>query len=169
MDVTGLPPVAAPTARLLVLGSMPGDRSLREQRYYAHPRNLFWPFMGELLGAGPELPYEERLAVLERAGVALWDVLQHCHRPGSLDASIVRGSEVPNDLAGFLARHPLVRAIALNGGKARTSFQRTMRSSLPASIQVLEMPSTSPANAGQSRAVKRAAWSRILPVLDGPR
>jgi TDG/mug DNA glycosylase family protein len=71
MIVCSFPPVSAPDAKLLILGSMPGNASLAANQYYAHPRNLFWPIMGEVFGAGPELPYVERLLVLQRQGVAL--------------------------------------------------------------------------------------------------
>ena len=62
---------------VLVLGSMPGAASLARTEYYGHPRNAFWPIMGALFGAGPELPYAERTARLTAAGVQcelhLWD------------------------------------------------------------------------------------------------
>ena len=76
-------PVADENARVLVLGSMPGLKSLQAGQYYAHPQNRFWPFMGQLVGAGPDLPYPERCRRLARAGIALWDVLSCCERPGS--------------------------------------------------------------------------------------
>jgi hypothetical protein len=94
----GLPPQAAPDCRVLVLGSMPGAASLAAARYYAHPRNRFWPLMGALCGFDPALDYPLRLAALQAAGVGLWDVIGTCERRGSLDADIVRGSEVANPL-----------------------------------------------------------------------
>src|SRR5437763_7222683 len=112
------PPQSAPDCRVLILGSMPGERSLALGQYYGHPQNLFWPFMGALCGAGPELSYRARLAQLKQAGIGLWDVLAQCVRPGSLDGRIERASEVPNDLAGLITRRPRLAAIALNGGKA---------------------------------------------------
>jgi len=98
--IRSFPPVATSEARVLILGSMPGIASLTAGQYYAHPRNAFWRIMGKLVGAGPENPYDERLRILKKGGIALWDVLDSCVRPGSLDANI--SNETPNDFAIFL-------------------------------------------------------------------
>ena len=103
--LTGFPPIAAADARVLVLGSMPSVASLAREQYYGHPQNAFWPIMGRLFGAGPELPYDERKAVLVERGVAVWDVLQSCRRAGSLDTAIDRDSEQANDFATFFRKH----------------------------------------------------------------
>lgn len=158
-------PVIAPGCRLMILGSMPGLQSLRAEQYYYHPQNLFWRFMGELFGAGRELPYEARLERLKARHVGLWDSLAHCERGGSLDSAIVRDSEVPNDFAALLAAHPSVRAIACNGGKSWQAFRRhvvpTLRPDTLARIECLQLPSTSPANASQPVAAKLERW-RVL-------
>lgn len=152
-------------ARLLILGSMPGEASLAAQQYYAHPRNLFWPFMDALFGVPAAAPYAERLRRLNAAGVALWDVLAACERPGSLDGRIVRASEVANDFAAFFAQHRALEAIALNGGKAAEAFARHVQRASPSAVarlRVLHLPSTSPANAGQSAAHKLDRWRAAL-------
>lgn len=170
--VESLPPREPACARLLILGSMPGLASLRAAQYYAHPRNQFWPTMEALFGVPFALPYGERVERLNAQGIALWDVLRACERPGSLDASIVRGSEQANDFAGFLDRHPQLAAIALNGGAARDAFHRHARPLLGQrldGVQLIALPSTSPANAGLSLAAKRAAWQALqafVPVTD---
>ena len=81
-------PIADENARILILGSMPGQASLDAGQYYAHKRNLFWPIMAELLQFDVSASYEEKTAALRAAGIALWDVLQSCKREGSLDANI---------------------------------------------------------------------------------
>jgi len=164
--LTGLPPVAGARVRVLVLGSMPGAVSLEARRYYAHPRNLFWPLMGALIGAGPELPYTARLARLQARGLALWDVLQHCRRRGSLDAAIRADTEVPNDFAAFFAAQPQLRAVFFNGRKAEQAFLRRVRPQLAAPLPALVgLPSTSPANAAVPAAEKLRRWRELLDWL----
>jgi hypoxanthine-DNA glycosylase len=166
---TSFPPQAARDCRVLVLGSMPGERSLAERRYYAHPQNLFWPFMGELCGAGPDLGYAARIARLKAAGIGVWDVLESCERPGSLDGRIVRASEVANDLPALIARRPRLRAIALNGAKAAQAFRahvlRELDDATLARLTLLALPSTSPAHASMPRAQKLARWMALRAFL----
>lgn len=166
MQRFSFPPIVAPGATVLILGSMPGVRSLQLGQYYGHPRNLFWTILGELTGASPQLPYAERVAKLQAAGVALWDVLEYCERPGSLDADIVRGSEIPNDIPDLLARYPTIQAIAFNGQTAAKSFARYVAPSLDpelaARVTLLPLPSTSPANQGIAQADKLARWRTAL-------
>ena len=101
----GFPPVADKSARLLVLGSLPGRASLTAHEYYANKQNAFWRIMGDLVDAGPALPYEQRLKRLNAAGIALWDVMAAGERPGSLDADIVKSSVRINDFSAFFAVH----------------------------------------------------------------
>jgi len=157
--VQSFPPIIAPGARLLILGSMPGAASLSAGQYYAHPRNAFWPILGTLCGFPAEAPYAVRVAALQVAGVAVWDVLQSCVRPGSLDTAIERSSEVANDIVGLLARHPGIRRIGFNGGTAEAAFRRHVPAAAVAGLQLLRLPSTSPANASWSFERKLAAWS----------
>jgi len=164
-QVQSFPPITRQTARVLILGSMPGGASLRAQQYYAHPRNQFWPIVGALLGFDPASPYEVRVDALRAADVALWDVLASCVRPGSLDSAIEQRSAVPNDFAGFLAAHPQIRRIGFNGATAEALYARLVRPQLAASpeIQHLRLPSTSPAHAALPFAAKLRAWQVIRP------
>ncbi len=155
----GFPPIAARTARILILGSMPGQASLDADRYYAHPQNSFWPIMGELVGADPDLPYRSRARALKSAGIALWDVLASCERQGSLDADIQKRSIVVNDFVRFFANHPRVTDVFFNGTMAEASFRRHV---LPlighTSLRYIRLPSTSPAHASLSRTRKLELW-----------
>lgn len=171
--LTGLAPIAAPDARVLILGSMPGAASLAAQQYYAHPQNRFWRFLSAILGVDlVSLDYRQRVDRLRAAGIAVWDVLKHCERPGSLDADIVRGSEVANDFPAFFAAHRRLRAVYLNGGTAARAFARHVQPWLTRDhpeVRVTALPSTSPANAGQPMALKHAAWMQVAEALSrGP-
>ena len=162
---TGFPPVEPKRARTLVLGSLPSAESIRQGQYYAHPRNAFWPIMGELFGAGRERPYEQRLRKLAAHGVMLWDVLRAAHRPGSLDSAIHPRQLESNDISALLARHPELEKIVFNGGAAETLFWRHVAKKcgdLLSGVELVRLPSTSPACARVSFAQKLAAWRSAL-------
>ena len=161
------PAVTDPGARLLILGSMPGQASLQAARYYAHPRNAFWSIMGDLFAAGPDLPYPQRLARLQAAGIAFGDVIAACERPGSLDAAIVAPSVRANDFAGFFAGHPNIERVYFNGAAAESSFRRHVLPGLPGfALPLIRLPSTSPAHAALSYGEKLAAWSHLVMARD---
>lgn len=161
----GFPPIAGAHARILILGSLPGQVSLQRQQYYAQPQNTFWKIMGRLFGAGPDLAYDERAQRLVSNGIALWDVCAAAQRPGSLDASIVHSSVAPNDFASFIASHPDIRFICFNGGKAADLYRRLVLPNLPATLRAIHhetLPSTSPAHAAMGFEEKLARWAAVL-------
>jgi hypoxanthine-DNA glycosylase len=161
----GFPPIADAAARVLVLGSLPGRKSLEMGQYYAQPQNAFWKIMGMLFGAEPTLPYTERVAQLRAHGVAVWDVLAAGERDGSLDSAIVRESIVVNDFAKFFAEHPRIELICFNGATAAALFRRRVQPSLPpecVAIGTRVLPSTSPAHAALRFEHKLARWSAAL-------
>ena len=131
-------------------------------QYYAHPRNLFWPILGELAGAAPVLPYQQRIEALKQARIALWDVLKSCAREGSLDSGIERDSLVANDFRSFFLRHPKITHVFFNGAKAEACYRtHVLRDCQLGPLQYLRLPSTSPANAGIPYERKFAAWRLI--------
>ncbi|MBL8430422.1 MAG: DNA-deoxyinosine glycosylase [Dechloromonas sp.] len=159
----GFPPVASPSAQVLVLGSLPGKASLAAQEYYANKQNAFWRIMGDLVGAGPALPYSQRLQRLCAAGIALWDVIAAGERPGSLDADIVKKTVCANDFSAFFAVNRSIARVFFNGGVAEAAFRRHVLPGLQgADLQLIRLPSTSPAHAASSYAEKLAAWSAII-------
>jgi len=167
----GFPPIADASARVLVLGSLPGVKSLEMREYYAQPYNAFWRIMGELTGAGPALEYPARLVLLRAHGVAVWDVLAAGEREGSLDSSIVRASIVVNDFNAFFERHRQLRLICFNGNTAAGLFTRKVLPGLAPTWAALErraLPSTSPAYASLRFEQKLARWREALGGLATP-
>jgi hypoxanthine-DNA glycosylase len=143
-----------------VLGSLPGQRSLAEQQYYAHPRNAFWRIMRDVYGVGGN--YRERCDALVRCRVAVWDVLHSSVRPGSMDADIVPDTAEVNDFSSFFVEHPAIRRVLCNGQTAGRLFLRRALPVLPVGVPVDVMPSTSPAYASMSYDVKLQKWQAAL-------
>jgi hypoxanthine-DNA glycosylase len=152
----GFPPVADSRARVLVLGSLPGRKSLLEKEYYAHPQNAFWPVMKEIFGAAGN--YEERCACLLRHEVAVWDVLRASVRPGSMDADIQQSTATANDFDTFFEQHPCVQGVAFNGRKAEKLFRDIVTSHRASRLRKLSLPSTSPAYAAMPFEGKLERW-----------
>ena len=144
-----------------MLGTLPGEESLRRVEYYAHPRNLFWPIVFALFGATPAADYHARLEFVAAHGIALWDVCAMAERRASLDSAIKR--EVPNPIHDLRDAHPGIAAVAFNGGGARRLYDRHFRRR-PA-LLYLHPPSTSPAHASLSFAQKLARWQAVSGAL----
>lgn len=158
-------PIAHPSARILILGSMPGIQSLNASQYYAHKQNAFWKIMRELTGLNPDSPYTERLETLMASGIALWDVLNSCVRGGSLDHAIDLKSIQINDFQSFLQQHPQLELICFNGSFAERCFATHVLPTLDCSLPLIRLPSTSPAHATLSLEEKTKAWE----IAIGPR
>lgn len=170
MLITSFPPVISPISTVLILGSMPGQKSLCLQQYYAHARNHFWRLMADLVGVPQEVDYAERIERLAEIGVALWDSLRACERPdSSLDSRIVVETEEPNDFSELLKTYPTIRAICFNGKKSERVFRKRVLDGITPSIRqrldIISLPSTSPANAGYTYEQKLARWRVILDYL----
>jgi len=167
--VFSFPPIAAPNARVLILGSMPGLASLQAGQYYAHPRNQFWTILAALLGRESWQDYAEKRQALLDAHIALWDVLQSCRRPGSLDANIAKPSMVVNDFVDFLNEHPQIRHIFFNGATAEQTFRRSVSPALSfTALHLQRLPSTSPAHAALNFQQKLQQWQTLNAVLQLP-
>ena len=146
---------------MLILGSLPGERSLAEQRYYAHPQNRFWHLVSEVIGRDLQpLPYNERLAALLEAKVGLWDVVASATRTGSLDAAI-REAE-PNALTDLAASLPDLRAVGFNGA-ASAKIGTAQLACAP--LALVPLPSSSPAYASMPLEEKERRWARLREFL----
>jgi hypoxanthine-DNA glycosylase len=155
--LTGLAPVIDQRARVLILGSFPSTASLTAQQYYAHPQNQFWRVLGAVTGQPlRDMDYPARIAAVQAAGIAIWDIYSSCERAGSLDAAIRDARE--NNLAHLKESAPALRRICFNG---RTAARR-IREVEAMGFEALILPSTSPAHAGMRFEEKLARWHRGL-------
>lgn len=152
-------PVARADARILILGSLPGQRSLHAVQYYAHPQNAFWRIMRDLVGANGS--YEQRCATLVENGIALWDVLAESLRPGSMDADIKLDTAKANDFGAFYRRHPDIERLCFNGQKAAQMYSMFVDDTGSA-MQRHTLPSTSPAYAAMAYSEKLAKWRSAI-------
>ena len=155
------PPIVDREALVLVLGTLPGEESLRRQEYYAHPRNLFWPIIFALFDAAPAADYSARLAFVAAHRIALWDVCETGEREASADATIRR--ERPNAIDALLANHPQIGAVAFNGTGARRLYDRHF--ARRPDLAYLALPSTSPAHARIDFAGKLMRWAALREAL----
>ncbi len=117
-------PIVDNYAKILILGSMPGQASLAANQYYAHHRNAFWPIMTQLLQIHPDASYEEKITALKSSQIALWDVLKSCQRTGSLDSMIEMDTQTINDFQSFFLANGKITHVFFNGGKAEACFMR---------------------------------------------
>lgn len=160
----GMPPIGARDARLLILGSLPGDESSRQQQYYAHPQNQFWRILCAVFNAPFTTVYAERLALLDQQSIAVWDVVHNASRPGSLDAAIT--APVANDFLTFFTVQQRISAIAFNGKKAAALFKSCIGDAEVIArtehITMITLPSTSPAAATLKLDEKIDKWRAFL-------
>lgn len=154
---TSFPPITSSETEILILGSIPGDRSIAENEYYGHPRNRFWRVLATLTNS--ELPesYSDKKTLLLENRIGLWDVAHKANRKGSLDSDIKNA--VPNDIAALISQHPHLKIIGFNGRKAEALYDRFF--DRVERISYWSLPSTSPANAGCSLSMLCKRW-RVL-------
>lgn len=150
-------PRSSTASQILILGTMPGTKSLEVNQYYGHNQNNFWKFMFTIFNEDFSNDYETRKALLQKNKIALWDVLQYCDRVGSLDSAIK--NEIANDFETFLKQHSNIKTILFNGQKAASFFKKYVH--LNEKYQFITLPSTSPANAGIPYQSKLEQWSII--------
>ncbi|MGN1154110.1 MAG: DNA-deoxyinosine glycosylase [Candidatus Gastranaerophilaceae bacterium] len=149
------------SSKILILGSMPGVKSLEEQQYYAYPQNRFWKIMGSICNKSelPEFDYDTKLKTLLINNIALWDTIKSCKREGSLDSDI--HNEIPNDIRKLLRKYPNIQIICLNGNKSYSAFKKYFPDILE-KYTCYKMPSTSTANARYGLDILIKEWSKFV-------
>ena len=149
----------------------PGVASLEARQYYAHPRNAFWPIMAELFGVEWADSYAAKIKQFKELPLVLWDVLRSCQRDGSLDSDIAPDRLEPNAIAQLLFQYPSITLIVFNGAAAEKYFLQKVAESVQQfrRVELVRLPSTSPAHASKTRQQKIAEWAIIRAHLDGSR
>ncbi len=162
---TSFSAIATTNAKILILGSMPGEESLKQQRYYAHPRNAFWYIMSHILSFDNNIPYDAKVDILKARNIALWDVLKCCNRSGSLDSSIQSSSIKINNFEEFFRHHPSIQCLFFNGTKAEHEYKKRVIPTLQniqSPIKYHKFTSTSPAMAMRTKEEKLAEWKPLI-------
>jgi len=157
MRIYSFPPISTPDATVLILGTMPGERSLQLQQYYGHRNNTFWKLMFDIFNEPFSEDYEARKELLKKNKIALWDVLEACIRKGSADSAIVE--EIPNDFEPFFKKHPKIKTIVFDGRNAEAYFKKLIK--IQDGYTFITLPSTSPANARKNYQEKLSEWKII--------
>lgn len=161
----GFPPITDEWATVLILGTMPGEESLRKNEYYGNIRNSFWRIMARLLDFEYDVSYKEKTKILKKNKIALWDVIYMCKRQGSLDSMIIDNTITQNDFTSFYRSHPSINHLFFNGAKAEKEYLKNVFKKLPDEAKTIKhsrLPSTSPAMARLSFDAKLLAWSCIM-------
>lgn len=117
MKKQGFPAVADENTEILILGSLPGDVSIRKHQYYGHPGNDFWRLLGNIIGEDLQgMGYQKRLDTLKRNNIGLWDVFKAGKREGSEDSKI-KNQEI-NQFSILKEIAPNLKLILFNGKKS---------------------------------------------------
>lgn len=150
-------PIIANNPKILILGTMPGEASLKLQQYYGFPQNAFWRILFEVYQIPFSEDYQERTKLILTQHLALWDVLQYCKREGSLDSAIKE--EVPNVIGELLRQNTTIHKILFNGQKAKAYFDKYIKNT---ELELCVLPSTSPANASMKFDEKFELWKAAI-------
>jgi len=151
-------PISGPDTTILILGTIPGDKSLELGEYYGHPRNKFWKIISTITGNELPMTYEAKKALLLKTTIGVWDVAHKAIRKGSLDSAIL--NEEPNDLESFIENHTNLKVIGFNGAKSQALYDKHF--SRKSGIKYIALPSTSPANTTLTFDTSCEQWRQLL-------
>ncbi len=155
---TSFDPISNLDTTVLILGTIPGDKSLELGEYYGHSRNRFWKVISTITNNDLPHAYSDKKELLIKSKIGIWDVAHKANRKGSLDSAIQ--DEEPNDLDNFIARHKDLKVIGFNGTKSQVLFDKYF--SRKSGIKYISLPSTSPANTSIDFENICNVWRQIL-------
>lgn len=149
-------PVFDSNSKILILGSIPSVKSRENGFYYGHPQNRFWKVISGVFNTNTPETITEKKEMLLQNHIAIWDVIQSCDIIGSSDSSIK--NVVPSDINLILNRCD-IKAIYANGKTAAKLYRKyTLEKT---GRDIIELPSTSPANAAYGLEKLIIEWIRI--------
>ena len=155
---TSFDPISNVDTTILILGTMPGDKSLELGEYYGHSRNKFWKIISTITDNDLPLSYSDKKELLRKSKIGIWDVAHKANRKGSLDSAIE--NEEPNDLDNFISTHKNLKVIGFNGTKSQALFDKYF--DRKSDLKYIPLPSTSPANTGIDFDNICKLWRQIL-------
>lgn len=157
---TSFDPISNADTTVLILGTIPGDKSLELGEYYGHARNRFWKIISTITNNELPITYADKKSLLLKTKIGVWDVAHKANRKGSLDSAIK--DEEPNDLDNFIAMHKNLKIIGFNGIKSQVLFDKYF--DRKSGIKYISLPSTSPANAGIDFENICKSWRQIVSI-----
>lgn len=158
--ISSFEPIINTNCKVLILGTMPGMKSLQKQEYYGHERNAFWKIIYLVFEEQLNHDYSYKKEFLLKHNIALWDVLKSCNREGSSDSNIK--NPIPNNIIELLVKYPNIKSICFNGESAEKLFKRFIIKAIgDINISFNTLPSTSPANTIKFER-KYEEWKKIL-------
>ena len=158
--IQSFPPIISKKSKILILGSIPGTKSLEKKEYYAHPQNHFWKILFCMFGEEFSADYQDRLELLEKYHIALWDTIESCEREGSQDVKIK--NETANQIPDLLEKHSNIKAVFCNGQKSYKNLIKLLGSDFH--LPIILLPSTSPLHT-ISFDKKLEDWKKILEYI----
>jgi hypoxanthine-DNA glycosylase len=154
MESHNIEPVFNKESKILILGSFPSVKSRKQQFFYGHPQNRFWKVISSITNEELPTTIDEKKNLLLRNHIAVWDVIKSCDIIGSSDSSI--SNVRANDIYRIL-NVANIKSIYANGDKSYSLFRKYFKE-----LDIIKLPSTSPANAQYSLERLIEEWKIIM-------
>jgi len=152
-------PIYDENSKILILGTMPSPKSRSAGFYYSHPQNRFWKTIAEVFGVQTPVTIEEKINLLHKHGIALWDVLAACKISGADDSSIK--DIMVNDFTK-LFEAANIKTVFTTGKKATQLFEKHCERKY--GYRPIYLPSTSPANCKMSQQELVSSYRMLVAI-----
>lgn len=158
--VSCMKPIYDKNSKIIILGSLPSEKSIENQEYYNNPTNHFWKIISFVFEKRiiEFSNYEDKIMFLKKHNIALWDVISTADRIGSLDKNIK--NESYNDLYSFIIKND-IKKVFVNGSKAEKSLKKYMKLN-NINLEYKLLPSSSSANFRYTLKEKINLWTKNI-------